>query len=80
MSEGSQKLDSHTRKTFDDMNIALERFCTEFGLVIINKAVRVDKPLIFCEFSSEIGKIQMFIEKRDDKVTIAAEISQSPLC
>lgn len=80
MSEGSKILDSQTRKTFDDMNIALDRFCVEFGLVITNKAVRVDRPLIFCEFSGEIGKIQMFIEKIDDKVTIATEISQSPMC
>lgn len=80
MSEGSKILDSQTRKTFDDMNIALDRFCVEFGLVITNKAVRIDRPLIFCEFSGEIGKIQMFIEKIDDKVTIATEISQSPMC
>lgn len=80
MSEGSKILDSQTRKTFDDMNIALDRFCVEFGLVITNKAVRVDRPLIFCEFSGEIGKIQMFIEKIDDKVTIATEISQLPMC
>lgn len=80
MSEGSKILDSQTRKTFDDMNIALDRFCVEFGLVITNKAVRIDRPLIFCEFSGEIGKIQMFIEKIDDKVTFATEISQSPMC
>ena len=80
MSDGLKSISSHNRKTFEEMNLAIERFCVEFGLEMTNKAVRLDRPLIFCEFQGEIGKIQMFIEKLDDKVTIAAEISQSPLC
>lgn len=79
MPDGDKSKIQPNEALFEEMNEAIANFCEDFNLVLTNKAIRLDRPLIFCEFTGEMGKIHMFIEKRGDKITIAAEVDQSYL-
>jgi hypothetical protein len=77
MADNNKKLAIINFEELRELDFAIDRFCQEFDLTLVNRTCRPDRLLMFCEFVGAMGVFHMFIEKTDSKVKFSLEINIS---